>query len=84
MSNLKVRCHNILYTILMKLELRELLQDIENLRRFAEPNRGNEIGQQLFRVLDFAMSKLNEEREKEKELMENLKKAYQTDGVVKF
>lgn len=58
----------------MKLELRELLADIENLQRFAEPNRGNEIGQQLFRVLDFTRKKLEEEREKEKRLIKELQK----------
>ena len=59
----------------MTLLLRELQEDIENLRRFAIINNSNDIGQQVSRVLDFAESKLKEEREKELKMIENIEKA---------
>lgn len=56
----------------MKLEIRELLNDIDNLRRFALINANNEIGQQLNRVLDYTSNKINEDREKEKKFIDRI------------
>ena len=71
----------------MNLLLRELQEDIENLRRFAIINSNNDIGQQISRVLDFAEDKLKEERERELKMIESIErtnKAFVTSGIVQI
>jgi len=71
----------------VNLLLRELQEDIENLRRFAIINSNNDIGQQISRVLDFAEDKLKEERERELKMIESIErtnKAFVTSGIVQI
>lgn len=71
----------------MELPLRELLEDIEELKKFALINDSNEIGQRLNRVLNYVCNHFEEKKNREKELMKRLEgkyKAYQTEGIVRF
>jgi len=59
------------YNIRMKKELLELQEKIDFLQNFANVNSGNEIGQNLYTILEFSqnyLNKLKEENERELEL----------------
>jgi hypothetical protein len=69
----------------VNLLLRELQDDINDLRQFVNINSNNEIGQRVGRVMEFAELKLKEERERELRFIESIEKAnkaYSTDGIV--
>jgi hypothetical protein len=71
----------------VNLLLRELQDDINDLRSFVNINSNNEIGQRVGRVMEFAESKLKEEREKELRMMESIEKAnkpFVTENIVKL
>lgn len=71
----------------MNIFFRELLDDIENLRNFAIINSGNEIGQRLNKLLDYASNCLTEEKRKEdkkKDEIEKANKAFRTEGIIKL
>ena len=59
------------YNIRMKKELLELQEKIDFLQNFANVNSENEIGQNLYTILEFSqnyLNKLKEENERELEL----------------
>jgi hypothetical protein len=71
----------------MNIILREIQDDINDLRSFVAININNDIGQRVKRVMEFAEEKLKEEREKELRMIESIEKtnkAFTTNGIVQL